>query len=76
MAIRIKTSLLVFLVLLICFSSAEGFNRKVNPIYLIHKDRVQVNSRRLLVFDAVLDYDYAGANPRHDPRKGRSGRNP
>lgn len=36
-----------------------------------------MNSRKLLSHDAVLDYDDAGANPKHDPRKrgGGGGRN-
>lgn len=36
-------------------------------------------SRKLLEGDDLvqLDYDYAGANPKHDPRRGRGGgRNP
>lgn len=39
---------------------------------------MQVNSRKLLALDAVLDYDYAGPNPKHDPRgkKGGGGKNP
>lgn len=33
---------------------------------------VQMNLRKLLVIDTVLDYDYTGANPKHD-RKGKPG---
>lgn len=40
---------------------------------------VEANSRKLLELNAVLDYDYAGPNPKHEPRgkKGGGGtRNP
>ncbi|XP_022036945.1 probable polygalacturonase isoform X1 [Helianthus annuus] len=40
------------------------------------KDGFRLHARKLSLLDAVLDYDDAGANPRHDPRKGRGGRNP
>lgn len=33
--------------------------------------QVQANSRKLLGFNEVLDYDYAGPNPRH--KKGGGG---
>ncbi|KAE9464746.1 hypothetical protein C3L33_03370, partial [Rhododendron williamsianum] len=86
MALRIKTSLLLLLFLLISslssvnkvFSShfpqgkAEGFNNNANPIYSLHKGAIRMNLRKLLVFDTVLDYDYTGANPKHD-RKGKPG---
>lgn len=32
-----------------------------------------MKSRKLLEVDAMLDYDYPGPNPKHDPRKGRGG---
>ena len=35
------------------------------------KSGVPMNSRKLLVVDTVLDYDYTGPNPKHDPRKGK-----
>ncbi|XP_052197907.1 uncharacterized protein LOC127804874 [Diospyros lotus] len=80
MAPKIQAPLLVCLLLLISLLSsgiAEGLNHKVNP-YSLHKDHIQMNARKLLVHD-VLDYDYTGPNPKHDPKKGRSGgggRNP
>ena len=41
------------------------------------QDGFRIHARKVLMLDdAVLDYDDAGANPRHDPRKGRGGRNP
>ena len=38
----------------------------------------KIKSRKLLEADLVqLDYDYAGPNPKHDPKRGRGGgRNP
>ncbi|PSS32985.1 hypothetical protein CEY00_Acc03281 [Actinidia chinensis var. chinensis] len=75
MAPRIKTSLLLFLLLLIYSYSgvAEGFSDNANPIHSLHKNGVPMNSRKLLVVDTVLDYDYTGPNPKHDPRKGKPG---
>ncbi|KAI8565087.1 hypothetical protein RHMOL_Rhmol03G0233400 [Rhododendron molle] len=74
MAPRIKTSLLLLFLLISSLSlgKAEGFNNNVNPIYSLHKGAVRMNLRKLLVFDTVLDYDYTGANPKHD-RKGKPG---
>ncbi|KAA8533583.1 hypothetical protein F0562_030983 [Nyssa sinensis] len=77
MALKIKTSLLVLLLLHIFLSSgiAEGFSDSMNHIYSVHKDGFPMNSRKLLVLDRMLDYDYAGPNPKHDPspRKGKPG---
>ncbi|KAK9724835.1 hypothetical protein RND81_05G101800 [Saponaria officinalis] len=39
-----------------------------------HKEKVTRKSRKLLEDLVQLDYDYAGPNPKHDPRKGRGGR--
>ncbi|CAK9151587.1 unnamed protein product [Ilex paraguariensis] len=75
MAVRIVTFLSVFLILLI-YSSAgtvKGFDDGVNTISSIHKGGVRLNSRKLLVHESVLDYDDAGANTKHDPRKGKPG---
>ncbi|XP_061956021.1 uncharacterized protein LOC133677901 [Populus nigra] len=69
----IKTFLLVSLLLLAPLSSGlvEGFNEGMNSYPSLHKDGIQVNTRKLLLVDE-LDYDDAGANRRHDPR-GRPG---
>lgn len=40
------------------------------------QDGLRLYGRKLLMLDAVLDYDDAGPNPKHDPRRGRGGRNP
>ncbi|KAL9240551.1 hypothetical protein vseg_014755 [Gypsophila vaccaria] len=40
----------------------------------IHKEKVATKSRKVLEELVQPDYDYAGPNPKHDPRKGRGGR--
>lgn len=37
------------------------------------KDGVDINSRKLLSYDVVLDYEDPGANSKHDPRGKRWG---
>ncbi|PIN27107.1 hypothetical protein CDL12_00132 [Handroanthus impetiginosus] len=64
---------LVFLFLLFIFLSAgmmEGFGVGMNPL---QKGRIGSNSRKLMGLDSMLDYDYAGPNPKHDPRGRRGG---
>ncbi|KAJ4726690.1 putative Adenosylcobalamin-dependent ribonucleoside-triphosphate reductase [Melia azedarach] len=79
-ALRVNTSLLLFLLLLVpLLSSSPGIiveSFKVDsmlPVYSLHKDDgVGMKMRKLMSFehgDAVLDYDDAGANQKHDPRK-------
>ncbi|KNA25480.1 hypothetical protein SOVF_006450 [Spinacia oleracea] len=50
----------------------------VNRLYFLHQGGMLKKSRKLLEEgDLVeLDYDYAGPNPKHDPRKGRGGGHP
>ncbi|KAI3871931.1 hypothetical protein MKW92_031649, partial [Papaver armeniacum] len=38
-------------------------------------EKIKIATRKLLAepYHAVLDYDYAGANPKHEPRKGKPG---
>ncbi|KAI3977686.1 hypothetical protein MKX01_009571 [Papaver californicum] len=82
-----KISVLRLLVLLLLFSSSgsvvEGFrdNDAMNPASL-HEgngqkiERINIATRKLLAaepYHAVLDYDYAGPNPKHEPRKGKPG---
>ncbi|CAI0452493.1 unnamed protein product [Linum tenue] len=63
--------------------SKQGIVVNPNDLPLYYKDgyqelknkvKVMMKTRKLLMMD-VADYDETGANPRHDPRKGR-GRNP
>ncbi|XP_034702410.1 uncharacterized protein LOC117927111 [Vitis riparia] len=80
MALQIKASLLLVLLLIPLSSGVvtEGFKDGMNIINSLVKNGIAMNSRKLLRHD-LSDYDYAGANPKHDPcKKGRSNcpRNP
>ncbi|KAI3762371.1 hypothetical protein L1987_52800 [Smallanthus sonchifolius] len=79
MALSTKTTLLIsFLLLLYIFPvthSCSGAEHACSH----HKDWFRIHARKLSMLDAVLDYDDAGANPKHDPRRGKGGgggRNP
>ncbi|KAL6345237.1 hypothetical protein AAG906_015720 [Vitis piasezkii] len=72
-AVRAQLEAAKYDVLKYCIGMAEGFKDGTSPIYLLHKDGTLVNSKKLLKLDAVLEYDYAEANPKHDPRKGKPG---
>ncbi|KAK9075239.1 hypothetical protein SSX86_003560 [Deinandra increscens subsp. villosa] len=77
MAPSTKTTILISFILFLYMFSAH--NDAARPVYSLHKqDGFRVHARKLSMLDAVLDYDDAGANPRHDPRRGRGGggRNP
>nr|GMC62916.1 uncharacterized protein LOC108225580 [Ipomoea batatas]GMC64725.1 uncharacterized protein LOC108225580 [Ipomoea batatas] len=88
MIFRMKPSPLPFLVLLLFLSpgTLEGFRNGVmmNSFYMLHKQNIQNkggvggNGRKMVELEAVLDYDYAGPNTKHDPRgrKGGNGKNP
>ncbi|KAG2701416.1 hypothetical protein I3843_06G040100 [Carya illinoinensis] len=81
MALKIKTVLLLLLILLIPLSGmVEGFKVRMNPSYSLYKDGNRFNLiRKLPELDSLLDYDEAGANTKHDPTKkkpGNNGRNP
>ncbi|KAM7463636.1 hypothetical protein LguiA_031757 [Lonicera macranthoides] len=85
MVVRINksTSVLVYFLLFICLllssGVVEGFSCGSNNFYSLHKkdDGVRIKSRKVLVHEeVVLDYDYPGANPRHDPKKGKPPKNP
>ncbi|RZC91450.1 hypothetical protein C5167_027512 [Papaver somniferum] len=79
--------LLVLLLRFSSYSSsgngAEGFvhdNVAINPASLpegngMKVEKIKIATRKLLAepYHAVLDYDYAGANPKHEPRKGKPG---
>ncbi|GLT69501.1 hypothetical protein SLA2020_416490 [Shorea laevis] len=80
MALNFKTLLLLLLILLIPLSGkVEGFKDMTNPYHSLYKDGNRMKLRKLLEFDSLLDYDDAGANSKHDPRKkpgNGGGRNP
>ncbi|KAI3471232.1 hypothetical protein Pfo_027895 [Paulownia fortunei] len=72
---RIKCSLLIFLLLFMFLyaGTIECSGMGMNPLRSLYKGGIQANSRKLLEFNAVLDYDYAGPNPKHDPRGKKGG---
>ncbi|KAF3618245.1 hypothetical protein FXO38_33543 [Capsicum annuum] len=51
----------------------EGLAYGVNRTYKLHKHVIRENPRKLLQLDAVLDYDNAGPNTKHDPRGKKGG---
>ncbi|KAI8540496.1 hypothetical protein RHMOL_Rhmol09G0268400 [Rhododendron molle] len=61
-------------------SIVEAFGDKANLMSSLRKGGIQLNPRKLLVVDTVLDYDEPGHNPKHDPPKkgepGGGGSNP
>ncbi|KAM1472172.1 hypothetical protein FF1_042105 [Malus domestica] len=55
----------------------KGFKDGMDPINLLHKNGVEIISRKLRRLDATMqDYDDARYNHRHDPRRPGIGRNP
>ncbi|KAJ1388500.1 hypothetical protein SESBI_39076 [Sesbania bispinosa] len=74
MALKIKTFLIVLLLVLIPLSSGldEGFRENMHPTHhLLYKDGIKMNSRKLFAHDFVLDYDEAGPNPKHTKKPGK-----
>ncbi|PON72033.1 hypothetical protein PanWU01x14_068750 [Parasponia andersonii] len=85
MALSIKTthvlvSLIGLLLIIHLFSGrVERFNEaNNNPIHSLQEKflkegkRMKFSWRKLAMLEAVLDYDDAEPNPRHDPRRKRS----
>ncbi|KAL9163093.1 hypothetical protein ABFS82_06G019300 [Erythranthe guttata] len=76
MSTRIKGSL-VFLFFLLMFLLSSGiinlYGVGTNPLHLLPEGEVRAKTRKLMGFVQVLDYDYAGPNPKHDPRGKRGG---
>ncbi|KAK6794652.1 hypothetical protein RDI58_008105 [Solanum bulbocastanum] len=69
---------ILFILFLIFVSSGTVEGSLGNGINRIHKSQKRMREipRKLMVVDAVLDYDYAGPNPRHDPTRKRGGNHP
>ncbi|KAG5617289.1 hypothetical protein H5410_017113 [Solanum commersonii] len=69
---------ILFILFLIFVSSGTVEGSLGNGLNHIHKfqKRMREIPRKLIVVDAVLDYDYAGPNPRHDPTRKRGGNHP
>ncbi|CAD5170343.1 unnamed protein product [Musa acuminata subsp. malaccensis] len=68
---RVKTFLIfLLLILLLASSSCQAGRTQTGkePAYLV----ARMNSRKALL-ETTLDYDYGGANPKHDPKKGKPG---
>ncbi|XP_018464562.1 uncharacterized protein LOC108835837 isoform X2 [Raphanus sativus] len=84
MPFRIKPLPLIFLVLIFCSSSlVEGSiqlgGAKMHESFMRYKsEETEVNkiimSHRKLMFHSTADYDDAGPNPKHDPRRRPGGK--
>ncbi|KAK4366027.1 hypothetical protein RND71_013907 [Anisodus tanguticus] len=73
---RIKAFILLLLLFLIFVSSGtvEGLANDANRAHKLYKHVIiRENPRKLLQLDAVLDYDNAGPNTKHDPRGKKDG---
>ncbi|XP_073148579.1 uncharacterized protein [Henckelia pumila] len=67
---RIKASLLV---LFLIAGMVVVFGIGANPRNSLNIEEVRKNSRKLLSFDGVMDYDDPGPNPRHGKKGGNGG---
>ncbi|KAJ0267186.1 Transmembrane protein [Hirschfeldia incana] len=86
MPFRMKPLPLIFLVLIVCSSSLailEGSIQlggpKMHESFMRYKksEETEVNkimSHRKLMFHSTADYDDAGPNPKHDPRRRPGGK--
>ncbi|KAK4351002.1 hypothetical protein RND71_030315 [Anisodus tanguticus] len=64
--------LLLLFLIFVSSGTVEGLGNGANHIYKLQKKNgVKEIPRKLMVLDAVLDYDYAGPNSRHDPSRKR-----
>ncbi|KAL8143503.1 hypothetical protein V2J09_016535 [Rumex salicifolius] len=72
-----KAFLLFFTFLLVSSQPGvgQGLNLGKNPISPV-EDSARMKTRKLLEELVQLDYDYAGPNPKHNPRRGGGSRNP
>ncbi|XP_055827923.1 uncharacterized protein LOC129896121 isoform X2 [Solanum dulcamara] len=70
--------LLVLFLIFVSSGTVEGsLGNGVNRIHKFHKVlEMREVPRKLMAVDAMLDYDYAGPNPRHDPTRKRGGNHP
>ncbi|KAL5726872.1 hypothetical protein ACHQM5_000120 [Ranunculus cassubicifolius] len=70
----IKSFLFLFIILLLKFSGEVESTVDAKTGYRVSEGiTAEMKTRKLKAIDIVLDYDYGGANSRHDPRKGRGG---
>ncbi|XP_010555737.1 PREDICTED: uncharacterized protein LOC104825154 [Tarenaya hassleriana] len=81
MLLRIKTLLLLFLFLVSSSSSSSGIvehsidrgGSMHEILYEVKNKKVNMDHRKLM-FESTLDYDDAGPNPKHDPRRKPGGK--
>ncbi|KAJ0246257.1 Transmembrane protein [Hirschfeldia incana] len=82
MPLRIKPLSLLFLMLIVCSSSLvkgsiQHEGAKMHESFMLYKSEemeVKILSHRKLMFHSTTDYDDAGANPKHDPRRRPGGK--
>ncbi|AED96365.1 transmembrane protein [Arabidopsis thaliana] len=82
MPLRIEPLSLLFLILIICSSSlVEGSiqldGAKMHESSMLYKSEevgVKKMGHRKLMFHSTADYDDAGPNPKHDPRRRPGGK--
>ncbi|XP_018468223.1 uncharacterized protein LOC108839934 isoform X1 [Raphanus sativus] len=85
MPLRVRPLSLLFLMLIVCSSSSaivkgsiqlEG--AKMHESFMLYKSEEmevkKISSYRKLMFHSTTDYDDAGANPKHDPRRRPGGK--
>ncbi|KAL8534582.1 hypothetical protein ACS0TY_010557 [Phlomoides rotata] len=68
MIARMKGFFISLLLLFLFLYAADNID--VNLVRPAYKGG---NSRKLMGFNAVLDYDYAGPNPKHEQPRGKKG---
>ncbi|CAN4089533.1 unnamed protein product [Withania somnifera] len=66
--------LVLFLIFVYSGTTVEDLGNGVNRIHKFQKKVSEIP--RMMVVHGVLDYDYAGPNPRHDPTRKRGGNHP
>ncbi|KAF8088616.1 hypothetical protein N665_0533s0003 [Sinapis alba] len=85
MPLRIKPLSLLFLMLIVCSSSlalVKGSiqlkGAQMHENFMLYKSEEmevkKISSHRKLMFHSTTDYDDAGANPKHDPRRRPGGK--
>ncbi|XP_013674750.2 uncharacterized protein LOC106379299 [Brassica napus] len=83
MPLRIRPLSFLFLMLIVCSSSlVKGFvqleGAKMHESFMLYKSEEvevkKISSHRKLMFHSTTDYDDAGANPKHDPRRRPGGK--
>ncbi|CAN8302042.1 unnamed protein product [Cochlearia groenlandica] len=83
MPLRIKSLSLLFLILIVFSSSLVESSiqlggAKMHERFMLYKsgEKRMMMSHRKLMLHSTTDYDDAGPNPKHDPRRSRPGGKP